>query len=49
MLGTGIAIFVAAAATEIRDLVFRGEGEPIPLDAVAPEAGEPFSGGPARS
>jgi membrane-associated phospholipid phosphatase len=49
MLGAGIAIFVAAAATEVRDLVIRAEGEPIPVDPAAPEVGEPFSGGPARS
>jgi membrane-associated phospholipid phosphatase len=49
MLGAGIAIFVAASATEIRDLVYRAEGEPVPPDRSSPEAVEPFSGGPARS
>jgi membrane-associated phospholipid phosphatase len=49
LLGAGIAIFVFAAATEIRDIVFRGHGTPIPTDRAAPEAGEPFSGDPARS
>jgi membrane-associated phospholipid phosphatase len=48
LLGAGIAIFVAATATEIRDIVFREEGKPIPPDPTAPEAGEPFSGDPAR-
>jgi membrane-associated phospholipid phosphatase len=48
LLGGGIAIFVFAAATEIRDIVFRGRGEPIPPDPTAPEAGEPFSGDPVR-
>jgi membrane-associated phospholipid phosphatase len=49
LLGAGIAIFVFAAATEIRDVVFRKEGAPIPTDRTAPEAGEPFRGDPARS
>jgi membrane-associated phospholipid phosphatase len=49
LLGAGIAIFVFAAATEIRDIIFREEGTPIPKDRTAPEAGEPFSGDPARS
>jgi membrane-associated phospholipid phosphatase len=49
LLGAGIAIFVFAAATEIRDLVFREEGTPIPPDRTAPEAGEPFTGDQDRS
>jgi len=49
LLGAGIAIFVFSAATEIRDLVLREEGTPIPADRMAPEAGEPFRGDPARS
>src|SRR5262249_46293957 len=38
LLGSGIAIFVFAAATEVRDLIFRKEGKPIPIDRTAPEA-----------
>ena len=49
LLGSGIAIFVAAAATEVRDLVRREGGRPIPIDRTTPKAGEPFSGDPARS
>jgi membrane-associated phospholipid phosphatase len=49
LLGAGIAIFVFATATEIRDIVLREEGKPIPPDRTAPEAGEPFRGDPARS
>jgi undecaprenyl-diphosphatase len=49
LLGAGIAIFVFATATEIRDIVFREEGKPIPSDRTAPEAGEPFRGDPSRS
>ena len=39
LLGSGIAIFWAATVTEIRDLMFRSEGKPIPPDAAeaAPE------------
>jgi membrane-associated phospholipid phosphatase len=46
LLGAGIAIFVAASATEIRDLAFREQGRPIPDDRRAPEVGEPFGGDP---
>jgi membrane-associated phospholipid phosphatase len=46
LLGAGVAIFAAAAATEVRDLVFREEGVPIPEDDRAPEVGEPFGGDP---
>lgn len=49
LLGAGIAIFVFAAATEIRDIVFREQRKPLPPDRTAPEAGEPFRGDPARS
>ena len=49
LLGSGIAIFVAAAATEVRDLVRREGGRPIRIDRTTPQAGEPFSGDPARS
>ncbi|MGZ8578279.1 MAG: phosphatase PAP2 family protein, partial [Actinomycetota bacterium] len=40
LLGSGIAIFWAAAVTEMRDVVFRSEGKPIPPDAAEAEPGE---------
>jgi undecaprenyl-diphosphatase len=37
LLGAGIAVFWAAAVTEVRDVWFRTEGKPIPPDAAEPE------------
>jgi membrane-associated phospholipid phosphatase len=42
LLGTGLAIFWAAAVTEIRDVIFRSEGRPIPPDEAEPEPEELF-------
>lgn len=40
LLGAGLAIFWAAAVTEVRDLVFRSEGKPIPPDDAEEEPEE---------
>jgi membrane-associated phospholipid phosphatase len=40
LLGAGIAIFWAAAVTEIRDVWFRREGRPVPSDRAEPEPEE---------
>jgi undecaprenyl-diphosphatase len=40
LLGAGFAVFVAATATEIRDLVFKAEGKAIPSDEDEPEPEE---------
>ena len=42
LLGSGIAIFWAAAVTEMRDVMFRSEGRPIPPDTAEPEPEELF-------
>ncbi|HUL84522.1 MAG TPA: phosphatase PAP2 family protein [Actinomycetota bacterium] len=36
LLGAGIAIFSAATVTECRDLIFRGQHEPVPEDTDPP-------------
>jgi membrane-associated phospholipid phosphatase len=43
LLGAGIAIFVFSAVTEVRDMIFRGQGVPI-----APDEGAPAPGGAIR-
>jgi membrane-associated phospholipid phosphatase len=46
LLGAGIAIFWAAAVTEIRDVWFRREGKPVPSDRAEPEPEELLRGEP---
>jgi membrane-associated phospholipid phosphatase len=40
LLGAGIAIFWAAAVTEIRDVLFRRKGRPVPSDRAEPQPEE---------